>query len=108
MPGATSVAPDELAVRVAELAPGRRIVLVDRDGSLAWTLAGKLLADDGSRDLRVLAGGTARFWLEVEAKSGALRAAGPSDGAHDAAPAIEAGAPKPAPKPIAKPRPAGC
>ncbi|MBI5435379.1 MAG: MBL fold metallo-hydrolase [Planctomycetes bacterium] len=103
VPGATNVAPEELAARVAELAGGRRVVLIDRDGSLAWALAGKLLAEDGSRDLRVLAGGTARFWLEVEAKSGAPRAA-----AETAKPAAEAAARPPAPKSVAKPRPAGC
>ncbi|MCK6448647.1 MAG: MBL fold metallo-hydrolase [Planctomycetes bacterium] len=116
VPGALHTPIDELDVRIAELERGdaRRIVLVDRDGTLAWALAGRLLAADGTRDLRVLTGGTARFWLEVEAKGGAPQLADRAPTLHapraDEAPAAEASAPKPrdAQKPKSKPRPAGC
>lgn len=110
VPGALHAPIEELETRVAELDRdgARRIVLVDRDGTLAWALAGRLLASDGTRDLRVLTGGTARFWLEVEARGGA-----PTVTDRDAVPratGAEASAPKArdAQKPKSKPRPAGC
>lgn len=98
VPGATQVAPDQLGATLARLAATHRVVLIDRDGTLAWTLAGKLLAEHGARDLRVLAGGTERFWLEVEARGGAPRV--------ERVPQPPSPAPKPGVQP--KPRPAGC
>ncbi len=68
IPGAMNVEPDALLAHVQALPRGARVVLADRDGTTAWALAGGLSAALGaqSRPLRVVAGGTARFWREVE------------------------------------------
>jgi rhodanese-related sulfurtransferase/glyoxylase-like metal-dependent hydrolase (beta-lactamase superfamily II) len=73
VPGAANVEPAALLAHVKSLPRSARIVLVDRDGTAAWALAGGLAAalGDDARVLRVLAGGTARFWREVEIGGGA-------------------------------------
>jgi hydroxyacylglutathione hydrolase len=98
LPGAANVALDALQSHLEALPRSARIVLVDRDGTVAWAIAGALSArmGDEARSLRVLAGGTARFWREVALPSGAMPASAPAD----VAPAPE--------KPAAKKRSAGC
>lgn len=117
VPGATNVEPAALLGHVKSLPASTRIVLVDRDGTSAWAAAGALSAalrlearGTEPRLLRVLAGGTARFWRDVEI-------AGVSPDTAAAAHPIPAGARTPAPppspaaapaKPATKKRSAGC
>jgi hypothetical protein len=53
---------------VLTLPTNARIVLADRDGTLAYAIAGATSSALGARGpmLRVLSGGTARFWREIE------------------------------------------
>ena len=76
VPGATNVAAQDVAATVAKLPRGARIVLVDRDGTLAFAVAGAVAAQLGANapNLRVLSGGTAQWWRDIEIKSGAPRA----------------------------------
>jgi hypothetical protein len=90
-----------------------RIVIVDRDGEQAHAVAGALLAQLGpsGRTARVLQGGTARYYAEIElgsSVSGQLPAV-PSGSAQgpDRRPA-RAPAAEPPVKPTRKIRRAGC
>ena len=105
VPGAVRVEVAGLAAHVRGLAPGVRVVVVDRDGTVAAAAAGMLAAtlSDPARSVRFLVGGTAQFHVEVEQRGGAPAApATPS-----AAPA-PAATPPPAPAPAPRKRPAGC
>lgn len=107
VPGAANVEAAALVEHVRNLPASARVVLVDRDGTTAWALAGGLSAALGAdaRSLRVLAGGTARFWREIEVAGTA-----PSAPATAARP-VPAAAPSPAAPPAkapAKKRSAGC
>ncbi len=117
VPGSVHVAPEAVLERVRALPVGARVVLVDRDGTFAPSVAAAVLArlNDASRTIRVLAGGLARFHREIE--SGSVGGAGggvpagsatpPKSGAPvPAAPAAPAAPEAPAPAP--KKRPAGC
>lgn len=106
VPGATLVALADLQAHVQALPQSARVVLVDRDGTVAWAVAGGLSALLGSegRSLRVLAGGTARFWREVELPGGAPPAV---EGARPVPAAAPAVAPPPS-KAAVKKRSAGC
>jgi glyoxylase-like metal-dependent hydrolase (beta-lactamase superfamily II)/rhodanese-related sulfurtransferase len=100
VPGAVNVALEGVAGYLQQLPASARVVLVDRDGTLAWALAGALGAELGprARPLRVLAGGTARFWREVEVGGQSLPSLQPT-----ASPSAAPGAP-----PAPKKRSAGC
>lgn len=67
VPGAVNLAPEAVAAHVAALPRHARVVLCDRDGTLAWAIAGDANArlGDDARDLRVLAGGVTRYWREI-------------------------------------------
>lgn len=118
LPGATNVAPDAVPAHLRGLPKASRVVLVDRDGSMAFAIAGAVLAElgDESPTVRVLSGGTAAYWSQVELE-GAPDAL-PSGGAVEAPSAAtpSAGtppAPTPSPatpptKPAQKKRNAGC
>jgi len=117
LPGAVNVAPEAVASRVRALPAGSRVVIVDRDGSVAFAVAGAVLKELGPNapSVRVLAGGTAGYWSKVELGGGPVPTA-------DVAPAILQAAPvanpaptpsaptpaEPAPKPARKRRNAGC
>lgn len=113
VPGAANVEPGSVAAHIASLDAGSRIVIVDRDGSVAFAVAGAVMNQLGEAapSVRVLAGGTASYWNQVElgddaptAGSGVVPAvyeAPPTGGAPPAAPA-------PAPKPATHKRNAGC
>lgn len=65
LPGATSVTPEQ-AVEQARAAPAAtRVVVVDREGTIAWAVAGVVGYLQNDRVVRVLDGGTARYWREV-------------------------------------------
>ncbi len=66
VPGATRVELDGLLEHVRRLDPALRVVIVDRDGSTAHAAAGMLAALLPGRPVRVLSGGTAAFWRDVE------------------------------------------
>jgi rhodanese-related sulfurtransferase len=68
VPGARRATLAELPSLVKGLPDTARIVIVDRDGQMAHAVAGALLVDLGPRgkSVRVLAGGTARYYQEVE------------------------------------------
>jgi hydroxyacylglutathione hydrolase len=102
IPGAQNVAPDAVAAHVDALPPNVRIVLVDRDGTTAFAVAGALLAQKPSRSLRALVGGL-QGYFRTAATGGPVEAA-----AHPATPATAAPAVQPAAKPVAKKRSAGC
>lgn len=105
---ATNVQPQDVQAQVAKLPRRTRIVLCDRDGTLAWAVAGAVSATlgDDAPDLRVLSGGVSRFWLETTRAGGATFATtAPSP------PAVESAASpatSPAAKPVPKKRSAGC
>jgi hydroxyacylglutathione hydrolase len=65
LPGSQSAPAESLVARVAAVPPGKRLVLVDRDGTTAFAAAGALLARDPSRPVRVLVGGLARYHDEM-------------------------------------------
>jgi rhodanese-related sulfurtransferase len=62
LPGAVNVALEQVAAHVAALPADRRVVLVDRDGTTAFAVAGALLARDARRPLHVLVGGLSEYW----------------------------------------------
>ncbi len=111
IPSAVNVEPDQVRARLATLPRNMRVVLVDRDGTTAFAVAGAVASasDQVARPLRVLSGGTARFWREIGVRGG-VSAPSSQDPAPAAAPAATpAAAPTPgAPKPETKKRSAGC
>lgn len=106
LPGAVAVAPEGVAAHVRALPAHVRPVIVDRDGSLAFAVAGAALErlGPGARPVRALVGGLARYYREVE-----ITGAGPSAGSGGAAPAPSAAplpaAPAPATAPVPAPAP---
>ncbi len=66
IPGSANVTLDQLEARIAALPTGTRIVLVDRDGTVAFAAAGALLARNPERTLRALLGGVQRYFREIE------------------------------------------
>jgi hydroxyacylglutathione hydrolase len=84
LPGAANVAPDALLAHLAKLPADARVVLVDRDGSLAFAAAGAAMAQQ-PRLLRALHGGLMRYHREQ---------------------ALGASSPAPAPTPPTAPAPA--
>lgn len=68
VPNAQPAALEDVADRIRELDPALRPVIVDRDGTVAFAVAGAVLErlGDPQRSVRVLLGGTARFWRDVE------------------------------------------
>ena len=70
IPGAKNVRIDTLAAHLAALPADARVVLVDRDGTHAFAVAGALMARQ-PRVLRVLYGGLQRFHRDVVLGSGA-------------------------------------
>lgn len=112
VPQATNVRPQDVAAQVAKLPRRARIVLCDRDGTLAWAVAGAISATlrDAAPDLRVLSGGVSRYWLETTRAGGttfATTAPSPSAVESAASPAAFPAA-FPAVKPAPKKRSAGC
>ncbi len=107
VPGSERVEPADLEARVRGLAPGVRVVLVDRDGTLAYAYAGRLGAqlNDPTRALRVLEGGLARFHREVTLQAPAAAGAAPAPSPAPAPPSPPASPAGPAP---VRKRPAGC
>jgi rhodanese-related sulfurtransferase len=70
LPSAQAVTPEQ-ALALAKAADARtRIVVVDRDGSIAWAVAGVIMHGQNERVVRVLDGGLARWWREVEIARG--------------------------------------
>jgi hydroxyacylglutathione hydrolase len=121
VPGATQVDPGAVAGFLATVPAHSRVVLVDRDGTVAYSVAGAVLGSLGATapSIRVLSGGTAAYWDAVELGDGDAAPA-PASAAHAPTPAPAAPAahlptsalaaplPKPATKPVAKKRNAGC
>ncbi|MBL8858317.1 MAG: MBL fold metallo-hydrolase [Planctomycetes bacterium] len=107
LPGALNVAPGEVLAHVKSLPRTTRIVIVDRDGTIAWAVAGAVLGELGAdfRSVRVVAGGTARFWREVEIAGQAVPAALGAQSVPTTTPAPPPTAPA---KPAPKKRSAGC
>lgn len=102
--GAKNVEPDALASHLDTLAADLRVVLVDRDGSHAFAIAGALMAKQPARVLRVLHGGLQRYHREtVFGNMPAATARAPMP----AAP-TEPAAPSAPTAPAAKKRSAGC
>lgn len=64
--GAANVTLADVAARVAALPAATRVVLVDRDGTTAFAVAGALMAQRPDRVLRVLEGGVQRWFREIE------------------------------------------
>ena len=105
IPGSANVAPDALKAHLDALPAGRRIVLVDRDGTTAFAVAGALLAQQPERSLRVLVGGL-QGYFRTAAIGGPVDAntAPATNAAAAAAPATTPTKPAAAPKK----RSAGC
>lgn len=102
VPGAQNIAPEALAAQLRDLPAGRRVVIVDRDGTQGFAVAAAVALELGesARPLRVLSGGTARFWREIEVRSSAQPL--PQLAPTPAAPS------KPTPAASPKKRSAGC
>jgi rhodanese-related sulfurtransferase len=97
LPGAKSVTPEQ-AVEQARSAPAAtRVVVVDRDGTIAWAVAGVVGYLQNERVVRVLDGGTARYWREVVLRHSVRDEATATDAA------MSSGT-----QPAAKKRSAGC
>lgn len=107
LPGASNVAPEAVVTHLRGLPSGSRVVIVDRDGSVAFSVAGAALNELGTAapTVRVLSGGMAAYWNET-AFSGNAPPAGP--GVEAPATPNPAPAQAPAPAPAAKKRNAGC
>lgn len=116
VPGATNIDPNAVLAHVRSLPKSARVVLVDRDGTVAWAVGGAMSAALGpeSRLLRVVAGGTVRFWREVEFPGHAPAAvpgaqAPPATQGAQTTPAAAPSSPAASPaKPETKKRSAGC
>ncbi|MDP1830262.1 MAG: rhodanese-like domain-containing protein [Archangium sp.] len=113
LPGASNVAPEGVVTHLRALPSGSRVVIVDRDGSVAFSVAGAALNELGTSapTVRVLSGGMAAYWNQT-AFGGAAPGPGPAAGPDSATPApapAQAPAPAAAPAPTpAKKRNAGC
>ncbi len=89
-------------------------MIVDRDGTTAYAVAGLLGATVPGRSIRILSGGTAAFWRDVEAVGGApLPAKTPASDARPGAtpgpaPVAPAAPTTPTAPSAPKKRPAGC
>jgi rhodanese-related sulfurtransferase len=101
VPGARNVALDGLQAHITQLAPELKVVLVDRDGSLAFAAAGALMAKAPQRPLQALAGGLQRYYREVVLGVAPHRSMAP------AAPTSPTSPTSPAPS-MPKKRGAGC
>jgi rhodanese-related sulfurtransferase len=102
VPGARSVTPEQAIEQATAASATTRLVIVDRDGTIAWAVAGVIGHVRSERVVRVLDGGTARYWREVEIQSG-------SGGPAAAVPVQPGVARPPADMPAAaKKRSAGC
>jgi rhodanese-related sulfurtransferase/glyoxylase-like metal-dependent hydrolase (beta-lactamase superfamily II) len=110
IPGTVNVLPDAVAAHVAALPARSRVVLVDRDGTVAFAVAGALMARTPARVLRVLVGGVQRFYRETTFAGNAGAAAMPVGQRPAAAPPAAPGpaAPAATPTPTPKKRSAGC
>lgn len=106
VPGAVNAPPEEIEARVAALTPGMRIVIVDRDGTTAFAVAGALLArsTDPAAHVRALVGGTARWWAEIELARGGGASPWADQGGRAPTPSLTA-TPSPNPSPTASPNP---
>ena len=62
LPGTSNTPADALLAAIQKLPTEARIVLVDRDGSHAFAVAGAVMARQPDRTLRVLVGGLQRYW----------------------------------------------
>ncbi|HEX6810415.1 MAG TPA: rhodanese-like domain-containing protein [Planctomycetota bacterium] len=100
VPSSTNVLPDAVTAHLAALPAELRVVLVDRDGTLAFAVAGAVAAQVPQRPLRVLVGGVQGFYAAT-----AFGAAPPA--VPDARSAAPAATPAQATPPVKK-RSAGC
>ena len=104
VPGATNVTADAVAAHIGALASDVRVVLLDRDGSLAFAVAGAVMARQPERVLRAVLGGAQRYHREI-----ALDHAAPmATPAMTTQPATGAPTPTVAPTTTPKKRSAGC
>jgi glyoxylase-like metal-dependent hydrolase (beta-lactamase superfamily II)/rhodanese-related sulfurtransferase len=109
LPSAQPIALEQLAARVASLPQTQRVVLVDRDGTVAFAAAGALLAHRPERAIRVLLGGCQAYYREIVLGAAADLPAPGAPAATSVAPPRPAAAPAaPAPTGKPKPRSAGC
>jgi glyoxylase-like metal-dependent hydrolase (beta-lactamase superfamily II)/rhodanese-related sulfurtransferase len=99
IPGSKNVQPDDLAAHLDATAADARIVLVDRDGSMAFAIAGALMQARPERTLRVLLAG-----LQSYHRDAVLGGTSPQR-AHDT-PAARPTPPRPATSPAPAPTPA--
>ncbi|MGB3967412.1 MAG: rhodanese-like domain-containing protein, partial [Planctomycetota bacterium] len=99
LPGAANVAADALAAHLAKLPAETRVVLIDRDGTHAFAVAGAVMARAPERTLRVLVGGVQMYWRT------AMLGVGRPDAAVPPGPTTTPAAPA---APAAKKRSAGC
>lgn len=108
VPHAVRVEPQAALDHVRRLDPSRRVVFVDADGSVAWAVAGHVAASLPQRALRVLSGGTAAFWRDVELSGPPIPAVGREAQRLPVPAAAPAPPPPSLPPPTPRKRPAGC
>ncbi|TNF32289.1 MAG: MBL fold metallo-hydrolase, partial [Deltaproteobacteria bacterium] len=97
LPGAINVAPEGVAAQIGALPAASRVVIVDRDGTIAYSVAGAVLNQLGASapSVRVLSGGTAAYYQQVELQGGSPAIGLPAS----YTPPTAAPAPAPAPAP---------
>jgi hypothetical protein len=101
------VAIADVAAIVASLPADARVVLVDRDGSLAFAVAGGLMNSRSDRVLRVLHGGLQSYHQEVVLRGGRSSMTAPPAAAMSPPSPTNTATPSPTPTPTKK-RSAGC
>lgn len=102
IPGAANVGLDAIVDHIGKLPAERRVVLVDRDGSHAFAVAGAVMSRLPDRTLRVLVGGLQQYF-----RSTALGDTPPAKAAMSPSSSPSASPAAPAPTPPKK-RSAGC
>lgn len=105
LPGAVNVTHAALESYLAKQAPDLRVVLVDRDGSLAFAVAGAVMAKNPERVLRVLLGGLQQYHREIVLGTSQPGSSSPIT---TSPPAATAPAAAPTPTKTTKKRSAGC
>ena len=103
IPGSKNVTLDSIATLVRSTPRGKIVVIVDRDGTSAFAVAGALLARGDAAISKALVGGVSRWYREIELERGARAQTQVPGGAQTQPPS-----PAPTPETVKKARKAGC
>lgn len=101
LPGARNVSPDGVAEHLRSLPEAARVVFVDRDGSIAFAVAGAVMNGRTDRAVQVLSGGLQTWHRALLLRTDAAMPAGTAPPARARVPAVPVAPP-------ARKRSAGC